>query len=82
MNVRSGSVRVCGYSKKDALKHAVYDIDPNYEFPDTPAGRISFFFSFFYCISLYLYILSYTVVYSILITVLYYMYYYYYCYII
>ena len=58
MNVRSGSVRVCGYSKKDALKHAVYDIDPNYEFPDTPPGRISFF----YCISLYLYILSYTVV--------------------
>lgn len=43
MNVRSGSVRVCGYSKKDALKHAVYDIDPNYEFPDTPPGRISFF---------------------------------------
>ena len=32
-NVRQGAVRVCGYSRKESLKHASFYLDPFYEFP-------------------------------------------------
>lgn len=33
MDVRFGSIRVCGHSRKDSLAHAIFELDPNYAFP-------------------------------------------------
>lgn len=33
MDVRYGSIRVCGHSRKDSLSHAIFELDPNYPFP-------------------------------------------------
>ena len=33
-NVQRGAIRVCGYSQKESLKHALFYIDPNYEFEE------------------------------------------------
>lgn len=31
--VRSGAIRVCGYSHKESLAHALFFLDPEYDFP-------------------------------------------------
>ncbi len=33
-NVRSGAIRVCGYSHKESLSHALFYLDPHYPFPE------------------------------------------------
>jgi hypothetical protein len=51
-NVRSGAIRVCGYSHKESLSHALFFLDPHYPFPEnTPnSGKLNFK-TFFLCIS-------------------------------
>jgi hypothetical protein len=41
MDVRHGSIRICGHSRKDSISHAVFDLDPNYSFPVSGTGVAS-----------------------------------------
>lgn len=34
-DVRYGAIRVCGHSRKESMAHPVFELDPNYAFPET-----------------------------------------------
>jgi hypothetical protein len=37
MDVRHGTIRVCGHSRKDSMAHPHFELDPDYHFPE-PVG--------------------------------------------
>jgi hypothetical protein len=46
-DVRHGSLRICGHTRKESLLHAIFELDPNYAFPQPTGATLLHLLPFF-----------------------------------